>query len=291
MRQASASTLWGVAAVALTALTSVFAGGWFLVTRTTTVTSKSVSVSATDTSLLTPTTVPTTIRRAAEPAPKPAPLLVVPHRSVTPKGWVIRTLLAVLLVFVAVPVLMRNSVHAQAIRLWTARIFGVGALVTIQFIGLLFLPALGALSMAARTGRSPSTNPDASVKHGGLSDASGSPRHDMLWFAAWSAIGGLFALSLLGAASIGVFLLVVPVVATVLLFRIPQARVGRPGLITGVSLPMFFVAYLNRHGPGNICNETRLRCHEEWNPWPWVLVGIVAASTGAVAYVRTWKSR
>jgi hypothetical protein len=109
---------------------------------------------------------------------------------------------------------------------------------------------------------------------------------DLAWFALWASIGGLFALTLLGALTIGVFVLLVPVMATLVLRRIPNAVAGRPGIITGAAIPVFYVAFLNRHGPGNICNSNHFHCHDEWNPWPWLLAGIGVAVTGAVVFTR-----
>lgn len=113
-----------------------------------------------------------------------------------------------------------------------------------------------------------------------------SPGRDSWWFAVWAAIGGLFALSLLAGFTIGMFILAVPAIATVALLRVPNASVGRSGLISGVSLPLLFVAFANRHGPGTNCNATRFRCHDEWSPWPWLLAGIIVAAAGGTVFAR-----
>lgn len=117
-----------------------------------------------------------------------------------------------------------------------------------------------------------------------------STRADLAWFAAWSAIGALFALSIAGALTIGVFILIVPLIATACLLRLPRASVGRPGLVTGAALPLFYIAFLNRHGPGNICNATHLRCHDEWSPWPWLLAGICLTVFGGLIFARPARS-
>ena len=46
------------------------------------------------------------------------------------------------------------------------------------------------------------------------------------WFAAWVLVGGLYALSVLGMLTIGMFVLPIPIVATVLLNRHHKAGLG-----------------------------------------------------------------
>ena len=111
---------------------------------------------------------------------------------------------------------------------------------------------------------------------------------DLWWFAGWAAIGGLYALALLALLSVGLLILVAAVIPTVVLGRMSNASVGRPGLIAGAALPLFYVAFVNRHGPGTICSATQ--CHDEWNPWPWVLTGIGVAAIGATIFAKTRRN-
>ncbi len=67
-----------------------------------------------------------------------------------------------------------------------------------------------------------------------------------VWFTAWLLVGAGYALSLIGIASIGLFVLPLPVLATVLLVRRQHATTGLPGLISGLAVPLLYVAYLNR---------------------------------------------
>lgn len=112
---------------------------------------------------------------------------------------------------------------------------------------------------------------------------------DVSWFVVWASIGGLFTAAFLSALTIGPFIVAVPVITTVIVLRVPNASAGRPGLISGASFPLLYVAFLNRHGPGSICNATRLRCHDEWSPWPWLLTGLGVSLTGATIF--TWARR
>jgi hypothetical protein len=87
--------------------------------------------------------------------------------------------------------------------------------------------------------------------------------------------------------SIGSYVLVIPVIATVILLRHRASLVGVPGLVTGGSLPVFYVAYLNRAGPGTICRAiaSGQECSQEWSPWPWLAVGLALFLGGLVWYV------
>jgi hypothetical protein len=93
--------------------------------------------------------------------------------------------------------------------------------------------------------------------------------------------------SLIGIASIGLFVLPLPVLATVLLIRRQPATSGLPGLISGLGVPFLCVAYLNRAGPGTICSAVTggPQCTDEWSPWPWLAVGVILLALGVAAFV------
>jgi hypothetical protein len=108
------------------------------------------------------------------------------------------------------------------------------------------------------------------------------------WFAAWLIIGAGYALSLLGAASIGLFVLPLPVLATILLARRQHASSGLPGLISGLGIPLLYVAYLNRAGPGTICTTITgggQDCTDEWSPWPWLAAAAILLALGLAAFI------
>jgi len=109
-----------------------------------------------------------------------------------------------------------------------------------------------------------------------------------IWFVVWVVVGALWSLVVVGAMTIGVFVAPVALAATVVLGRRRDAHVGRPGIITGMSLPLLYVAYLNRAGPGMVCHDIRggVSCTDEWSPWPWAVVGMVVLVAGVVAFVR-----
>jgi hypothetical protein len=114
------------------------------------------------------------------------------------------------------------------------------------------------------------------------------------WFAAWLIIGAGYALSLLGAASIGLLVLPLPVLATILLARRQQASSGLPGLISGLGVPLLYVAYLNRAGPGTICTTITgggQECTDEWSPWPWLAAAVILLGLGLAAFIARQRHR
>jgi hypothetical protein len=114
------------------------------------------------------------------------------------------------------------------------------------------------------------------------------------WFIAWMALGLGYALGLLGALTIGPFLLLILAVPTIALGRRPGAIVGLPGLASGLSFPVFYVAYLNRSGPGTICRTIRAagqECVDESSPWPWLIIGAVLLVGGCVWFLTTSRHR
>ncbi len=114
------------------------------------------------------------------------------------------------------------------------------------------------------------------------------PLSDLRWFAAWSLIGALYALALLGAMTIGILILPVAVAATVFLGRHRPARAGLWGLVSGAGLPLMYVAYLNRDGPGTVCSAIPggESCTDEWSPWPWLAIGLALLLAGVILFAR-----
>src|SRR2546427_553384 len=79
------------------------------------------------------------------------------------------------------------------------------------------------------------------------------------WFGVWLVVGGGYATGLLGAAAFGLFVLPIPIIGTVFLVRQKGSSRGMAGLISGLSVPLFVVAYRNRPQPGL----------DGISPWPW----------------------
>ncbi len=110
-------------------------------------------------------------------------------------------------------------------------------------------------------------------------------------FADWVLAGVLWALTSAGMLTIGIYVLPFAIAATVV-----GARWGPrqwPGLLVGVGLLVGWLAWLNRHGPGDHCwsTATEAGCEELWNPWPFVGVAIALVVAGTLLARRAASRR
>lgn len=121
----------------------------------------------------------------------------------------------------------------------------------------------------------------------------GSPGPAWPWFLAWLVIGAAGSLGFLTIPTIGLYLLPMSGVAAGVVASRRAARGGLPGLLSGCGLPLVYVAYLNRQGPGDICTTTGTgqSCVEEWSPWFWLAGGVVLIIAGAVWFAATERRR
>ena len=115
-----------------------------------------------------------------------------------------------------------------------------------------------------------------------------------VWFVAWIFVGITFVFALLGAMTIGVFVLPVACGLAVFVATRRGSSAGIPGLISGASLPLFYVAYLNRDGPGNVCRsfaDGGSACSEEWSPLPWLFIGVVWLLVGVAVFMNVNRDK
>jgi hypothetical protein len=106
-----------------------------------------------------------------------------------------------------------------------------------------------------------------------------------VWFWAWVAVGALAVSSLsLGVLTAPLALLLGALVATVGDKRHRSVF----GFLTGAGLPLLWVAYVQRQGPGTTCWHTAssVGCDQYLNPLPSLIVGITLVLTGFVAQTR-----
>ena len=91
-----------------------------------------------------------------------------------------------------------------------------------------------------------------------------------LWsFLAWPVVGAALSLSVLGALTIGAYVMPFALVGLFILLKWGGDRRSCVGLISGLGLPLLYVAFLNRDGPGTICSSYGnggQRCVDEWSP-------------------------
>jgi len=118
------------------------------------------------------------------------------------------------------------------------------------------------------------------------------------WFGAWLAVGAAFALSFLGAPSIGLFVLPFALVLLVIVVRrslhLPEAI----GLVSGIGVMLLLVALRNRdYEPCSANGFQRLAPGQQsascggWDPHPWLYLGIGVTATGVLAYLAASRAR
>lgn len=107
-------------------------------------------------------------------------------------------------------------------------------------------------------------------------------------FAGWVVAGAGFCLGALTILTIGPFVFLATFVLCGGLLWRQGFGYGMAGAISGVSVPLLYVAWLNRDGPGTVCTTsgTSSSCTDEWSPWPFVAIAVVLFVVGLVAFVR-----
>jgi hypothetical protein len=108
--------------------------------------------------------------------------------------------------------------------------------------------------------------------------------------AEWGLALGLVALAIVGAMSIGMFVLPIAIVAVV--FAARRNRVwpeGPMGALVGVGTICLFVAYRNRSyspcppGPMLLAHGEHFSCGG-FDPMPWLTIGVLLTAAGLVGY-------
>ncbi|MEU3518875.1 hypothetical protein ABZ770_26970 [Streptomyces sp. NPDC006654] len=113
-------------------------------------------------------------------------------------------------------------------------------------------------------------------------------RRDWLLFTGWFLTGACYLLALFTVLSIGLFILPLALAATIFLATRRGTGRGTLGLVSSASLPLFLLAYLNRHGPGTYCDNTAggQSCTEGLlSPWFLLLGGVCLLCAGVVLFL------
>jgi hypothetical protein len=82
---------------------------------------------------------------------------------------------------------------------------------------------------------------------------------------------------------VGIFVLPVALLATWYLARRDRSVQAVGGGLSGIGLPLLYVAAMNRGGPGVVCHGQT--CGQQWSPWPWLLAGLLFVLLGVAVYV------
>ena len=112
-------------------------------------------------------------------------------------------------------------------------------------------------------------------------------------FAAWLAVGASYSFALLDAVASGVFVLPFAVIATIVVAKLTRGWSSLFGTISGFGVPVLYVAWLNRSGPGNVCvaGPSSMSCGQERNPFPWLVTGLALLAIGGLTFVAYENAR
>ncbi|WP_343239869.1 hypothetical protein [Streptomyces sp. SID12488] len=103
---------------------------------------------------------------------------------------------------------------------------------------------------------------------------------------AWFAVGACLVAGLAAILTVGLgFLVLATVAAGLLLWKGPRNAVV--GGLAGLALPLFYIAYLNRGGPGNVCRSSSggQTCTDEYTPIPFLVGGVLVFVAGFVIFL------
>lgn len=108
----------------------------------------------------------------------------------------------------------------------------------------------------------------------------------------WMLVGALVTFGLAAMLTIGVLLLAAAAGLAILGARLAVDRRLSPAALIGGAAAPLYIAWLNRRGPGVICEaiEGGVQCTQEASPWPFVGGGVVLVTLGVV-FVRSGLRR
>ena len=107
-----------------------------------------------------------------------------------------------------------------------------------------------------------------------------------MWtYAWWLVVGALLGLGVMALLTIGLLFLLTAALLIGLGVGLPVLRnrsvVAVPA---GIGLSVLYLAWINREGPGNVCDitSTSTKCTEQSSPWPFLAVALVLVATSFV---------
>lgn len=109
----------------------------------------------------------------------------------------------------------------------------------------------------------------------------------------WLLVGTLVGLGIEGLLTIGPFFLLAAGVLTVIGMVMPQLRnTSSVTTLAGIGLAVLYLAWLNRAGPGEVCEPIArgVSCTEQWSPWPFIIVSALLIAATVVLIVITRRS-
>jgi len=104
-------------------------------------------------------------------------------------------------------------------------------------------------------------------------------------YVAWALVGAFVGLGVLSLMTSGVVFLLAALILLVICLLLPAFRnKSAAAVVSGLGLPFLYLAWLNREGPGEVCEQTdtSVLCYDTWSPWPFLVVGLVIIAIGIV---------
>jgi hypothetical protein len=105
-------------------------------------------------------------------------------------------------------------------------------------------------------------------------------------FLGWFAVGACAAAGLAAILSVGLVFLVLSAATAGLVLR-KRPRNAVVGGLAGLAPPLFYIAYLNQDGPGDVCRSSSggQTCTEEYTPIPFLVGGVLLFVAGFVIFL------
>jgi hypothetical protein len=117
----------------------------------------------------------------------------------------------------------------------------------------------------------------------------------ILAYAWWFVVGALAGVGLVGLLTIGLpCLLAAGVLAGIGRVWRPLKNHSATAIPAGASAAAWYLAWLNRGGPGEVCRPLGaddMECTTEWSPWPFVAVAMALIALSVVLAVQHRRRR
>jgi hypothetical protein len=121
------------------------------------------------------------------------------------------------------------------------------------------------------------------------SDNVPAPRFAPWKYVWWALVGGLFGTGLIGILTIGLPLIVAGALLLAIGMKASALRNdSMRGVVLGPVAPLLCLAWLNRDGPGAVCEavDGGLRCEDQYSPWPFLAIAVALAVAFVVVVGR-----
>jgi hypothetical protein len=102
----------------------------------------------------------------------------------------------------------------------------------------------------------------------------------------WAVVGVGFGF---GISQVGIFTVPASALVAIILLRQPRFRGSAFGVLVGIGAVLLLVAYLNREGPGTVCETHRngIECaYGLPDPKKWAAAGLVLVVLGLLGHLR-----